>query len=256
MRFETAPGHQAQVDWAYIGADEEGKLYAFVLVLSFSRLLYLEFTRSMDLPTLITCHQRAFSFLGGVPSTLLYHNTAQVKRPQGGLHPLFADFSAHYGFAVRTHRPYRPRTKGKVERRVDCLKDNFLRGRSFAGLQDLSQQGRLWLEQANRRVHATTGERPLDLLPREGLSPLSEIPPYLLCLRHSRRADAEGFVHLASVRYSVPPQYVGQPVVVVQQEQRVQVKLGDLVLAEHPRGAPGASVATAEHVTALWQQTL
>lgn len=129
VRFETAPGQQAQADWAEVVRFEGRKIYAFVMVLSFSRMLYVEFTTSMDLPSLIACHQRAFVYFGGLPGSVLYDNMAQVRLPGShALNPLMADFAAHHGFAVKTHQPYRPRTKGKVERMVDYLKDNFLRG--------------------------------------------------------------------------------------------------------------------------------
>jgi transposase len=256
VRFETAPGQQAQADWAHVGEDEFGKIYAFVTVLSFSRMLYVQFTRSMQTQELIRCHQGAFEYFGGVPACVLFDNQAQVRLSSGDWNALFWDFSAHFGFTPRTHRPYRPRTKGKVERMVDYLKDNFLLGRAFAGFDDLAAQGRLWLEQANSRVHATTGERPRDLLAREKLAPLSLVRPYVLARRQERRVDAEGYVHAASARYSVPPSYVGKRVVVVMGEQRIEVRHGDTLVAEHTRGAPGDCVAAAEHVEAMWKQTL
>lgn len=256
VRFETAPGQQAQADWAYIGVVEGVKVYAFILVLAFSRMLYVEFTQSMDIPTLIACHQRAFAFFGGVPARVLYDNMAQVRLPNGQLNACFADFSAHYGFGIKTHRPYRPRTKGKVERMVDFLKDNCLNGRTFAGFEDLGAQGSRWQEKANTRHHATTGERPIDLLAREKLAPLAQIAPYVLARRYERKVDAEGFVHLQRARYSVPPEHVGQAVVLIQQERRIQVRLGDTLIAEHPQGQPGACLADPKHVAAMWQQSL
>lgn len=168
-----------------------------------------------------------------------------------------ADFAAHYGFAVKTHRVRRPRTKGKVERMVDYLKDNFLNGRIFAGLGDLAAQGRAWQEGANRRVHATTKARPVDLLGKEGLYSLTDVAPYVLALRDERRIDVEGFVRWERSRYSVPPQYVGKRVLVVQQEKQISVRLGDTIIAEHPLSAtPNACVATPEHIAALWKETL
>ena len=258
VRFETAPGQQAQADWAEVVRFEGRKIYAFVMVLSFSRMLYVEFTTSMDLPSLIACHQRAFVYFGGLPGSVLYDNMAQVRLPGShALNPLMADFAAHHGFAVKTHQPYRPRTKGKVERMVDYLKDNFLRGRSFAGLEDLSAQGHHWLEHvANRRVHATTGERPIDLLPKEKLTELCLVRPYVLAQRHGRKVDAEGFVRLAGARYSVPPEYVGKHVVVVQHEKAIQVKAGDLIIAEHQAASKGACVAHPDHVAAMWRVSL
>lgn len=258
VRFETAPGQQAQADWAEVGRFEGRKVYAFVMVLSFSRMLHVAFTDTMALPELIRRHMDAFAFFGGVPGSILYDNMAQVRQPGSReINPLMADFAAHYGFAVKTHRPYRPRTKGKVERMVDYLKDNFLNGRDFAGLDDLAARGERWLaETANVRVHATTRERPVDLLSRENLTPLTPSRPYVLAERSERKVDAEGFVRLDRCRYSVPPEYVGRKVVVVSRERQIHVRLGDVVIAEHPRATAGECVTRREHVEALWRESL
>lgn len=260
VRFETAPGQQAQADWAEVGRYEDGKVYAFVMVLSFSRMLFVTFTRSMALTELIACHQDAFAYFGGIPSNILYDNMAQVRKPGSGeLNPLMADFAAHYGFAVKTHQPYRPRTKGKVERMVDYLKDNFLNGRTFTGMGDLTAQGRCWLEKANNRLHATTGEKPAALLVRENLTPFGAALPYLLAERHERKVDVEGFVRLERSRYSVPPQFVGKKVIVVQREQQIEVRSGEVIIAEHRRAAAsgtGACIAKKEHVEAMWLASL
>ena len=259
VRFETAPGEQAQADWAEVGALADGpKVYAFLMVLGFSRMLFVGFTQSMALPELLRCHEDAFAYFGGAPGSVLYDNMAQVRLPGSGeLNPLMADFAGHFGFAVKTHRVRRPRTKGKVERMVDYLKDNFLNGRSFAGMEDLACQGRAWLESANRRLHATTGERPVDLLPREKLTLLTEVAPYRLAERHERKVDAEGFVHFCRSRYSVPPQYVGKRILLVQSERRVQIRRGDLVIAEHGLATTdGSCVADKAHVEAMWRESL
>jgi transposase len=269
VRFETPPGHQGQVDWAHCGRfpDAGGQvvaIYAFVMVLGFSRMLYVEFTTAMDLPTLLACHQRAFEFFGGWPRELLYDNMAQVKLPRGqggepgGWHPLFLDFALHYGFTPRTHRVRRPRTKGKVERMVGYVKDNFLRGRAFVDLPDLNTQGRYWLgHTANVRVHATTGARPIDLLAKEDLTPLSAARPYPLRQVCLRQIDVEGYIHLDASRYSAPPERVGQTVVVETSPQKVILRAGDLILTEHaPAPHPGACMVHREHVEALWKLTL
>src|SRR5207237_4119775 len=126
-----------QTDWSLVVIVDSFPVYDFLMLLGFSRMLYVEFTKSMDTAALIRCHQNAFTCFGGVPATVLYDNMAQVRLVGGQLNPLFVDFAAHYGFAVKTHRPYRPRTKGKVERMVEFLKDNFLNGRTFASFDDL-----------------------------------------------------------------------------------------------------------------------
>jgi transposase len=263
VRFETPPGEQAQADWASCGheLDETGRrraVYAFVMVLSYSRMLYVEFTHSMVLPELIRCHQRAFSFFGGWPHTILYDNMKQVRLSPSEWNPLFLDFLSHHAVMPKTHRVRRPRTKGKVERMVRYLKDNFLNGRSFADMNDLRAQGRHWLDQtANTRVHATTQCRPCDLLAAERLTPCSSVPAYQLAALSERRVDAESFVRLGRSRYSVPPEYVGLRVIVERGEQRVVVRAGDLVIAEHtPAPRAGACMTHKEHVEALWRLSL
>lgn len=265
VRFETPPGHQAQADWAFVGKFPTASgttlsIYCFVMVLSFSRQLYIEFTTSMALPTLIQCHLHAFSFFGGIPHSMLYDNMKQVKLHPGQWTPLFLDFCSHYGLVPKTHRVRRPRTKGKVERMVSYVQDNFLNGRSFADLDDLNGQGRVWLESvANVRIHQTTQARPLDLWHQEqsALLALTSIAPYQLWLHHERKVDVEGFVRLHRSRYSVPPDYIGKRVVVVEQQRTIVVRCGQVVIAEHPVAAhAGACLTQVAHVEALARLTL
>lgn len=263
VRFETPPGQQAQVDWAYVGkfADALGNLhsiYAFVMVLGFSRMLFVEFTESMSLPTLLRCHQNAFACFGGLPQSVLYDNMKQVKQAPGEWTPLFLDFVHHYGLVPKTHQVRRPRTKGKVERMVAYVRDSFLNGRTFADLADLNVQGRHWLDTvANVRVHATTKQRPCDLLPKENLTPLAAVTSYQLADRYERKVSAEGFVQVGRSRYSVPPDYIGQTVLVVHQGSKIVVRSRDLVVAEHLAASqPGACVTHKEHLDALWKRSL
>lgn len=84
VRFETPPGQQAQADWAEVRTTDGQKVYAFLMVLGFSRMLFVAFTDSMALPELLKCHQQAFAYFGGVPSSVLYDNMAQVRLPGSG----------------------------------------------------------------------------------------------------------------------------------------------------------------------------
>lgn len=263
VRFETAPGKHAQADWAYCGRfpDAAGRIvpvYAFVIVLSFSRLLYVEFTSLMYLPVLIRCHMNAFEFFGGWPHEILYDNMKQVRLSQQELNPLFADFASHYGFAVKTHRIRRPRTKGKVERMVHYVKDAFLNGRIFSYLADLNARAQHWLAHtANARVHATTRQRPLDLLLREGLTALNSIAHYRLANLVSRKAGYDGFVRFDRSRYSLPPEYAGQCVLIGQQDNQIVIRVRDMIVAQHaPAQKAGASVADPAHIEALWKLSL
>jgi hypothetical protein len=161
----------------------------------------------------------------------------QVKLDNGQLNPAMVDFAAHQGFAIKTCRIRRARTKGKVERMVDYVKDNFLNGREFIDLDDLNAQGMNWLDSvANVRVHATTGHRPVDLHSSEKpkLVPIESIRPYTFIQRHPRKVAAESMVAFASSRYSLPPAYVGRTVEVSHESQKIIIRSGDLIVAEHP----------------------
>lgn len=260
VRFETAPGEQGQVDWCHCGVFSDAlgqpvRVSAFVMVLGFSRMLFVEFTSSMELPELLRCHQQAFAFFGGWPRELLYDNMAQVRLPHSAQwNPLFLDFAQHYGFTPRTCRVRRPRTKGKVERAIGYLQSSFLAGRTFADLADLNAQGRHWLDHtANVRLHATTGQRPVDLLPQEGLLPLSTATPYPVRQRSARKVSAEALVHFDRSTYSVPPEHVGRTVLVEEHGSELRIRCGEVILAEHRRAErPGSQVVTPEHAAALW----
>lgn len=263
VRFETPPGRQAQADWGYCGRfkDAAGTLvpvYVFVMVLGFSRMLYAEFTRSMRATWLLRCHLNAFDFFGGIVQEVLYDNMKQVRLEQDQLNPLFVDFAQHYGFAIKTHRVRRPRTKGKVERMVQYVKDGFLVGSSFSDFDDLNARARHWLgDSANTRLHATTGQRPIDLWPAEQLTPLTGVAPYRIDESVPRTAGYDGFVRFGRSRYSVPPEYAGEKVTVGREDRLVVIRARDMVVAEHLAAErPGSCVADRAHLEALWKLSL
>jgi transposase len=263
VRFETPPGQQGQADWAYCGrfSDQNGKeipVYAFVIVLSFSRTLYVQFVSDMSLSTLMRCHQCAFAFFGGLPKSVLYDNMKQVKIGPQSWNRLFMDFAGHYGFTPMTHRIRRPRTKGKVERMVAYVRDSFLKGRSFADFDDLNAQALHWLEHvANVRIHATTGKRPVDLLPEEKLTPLAAIQPFVIPDLLTRTADRESFVSVDGSRYSVPPSHAGQKLLVMRRPQSLLIVAGEQVITEHPRAqGPGECFVKPEHMQEVWKLSL
>lgn len=261
VRFETAPGEQAQVDWSHCGrhADSHGReipIYAFVMVLSFSRAMHVRFTTTMGVAELIGCHRRAFEYFSGVPARILYDNTREVWLDPATLNPAFADFASHHGFVPGRCRAYRPRTKGKVERAIGYLEESFLRGSSFADLDDLNAQAAAWTASvADVRVHATTGKLPADLLPRdrEAMTPLCSLRPYAFVAREPRTVGAESTVRFRSSRYSVPPRLVGKRVDVSGDAGKIVVRLGDVVVAEHEEARRGSCVMRPEHAAELWE---
>jgi transposase len=262
VRFETPPGHQAQADWGQVGylRDAQGRsrpVYAFTYVLSLSRMLFVRFTTSTNLETLIDCHRKAFDYLGGWPRQILYDNMKQVRLGPDRWNPAFLDFADHHGFTPKTHRPYRPRTKGKVERAVDYVKDGFVLGRHFADLDEMNAEGLSWLEgTANVRVHATTGRRPVGLLPQEGLTPAGSVPAYHFVTFADRTASFEAMVAYEGSRYSVPPAFAGKAVRVSALGGQVVIRVGEAIIAEHREAAePGQCVADPAHIAELWKFT-
>jgi transposase len=196
IRFETPAGRQAQVDFARFSFPW-GVRYALLVVLAYSRLLWCRFYVRQDMRTLIDGLEDAFRYFGGVPQELLFDQMKAVitrdLRLQGGAlvrNLEFLRFAHHWSFTPRACRPYRAQTKGKVERPVRYLRDNFVYGRTFANDADLDQQRRHWLDTiANVRVHATTRERPRDRFDRDErllLQPLAARPYTSLVLTAPR----------------------------------------------------------------------
>lgn len=262
VRFETPPGKQAQVDWSYCGrfSTPEGKtipIYFFIIVLSYSRMIFIQFTTSMKMPELLRCHQDAFEFFGGWPETILYDNMKQVKISRNQWNETFMDFANHYGFIPKTHRPYRPRTKGKVERGADYIKGNFLTGRSFDGISDLNAQALHWMNNtANTRVHGTTKKRPIDLFPQETLIPYESTKPYRHIDPVARKVNYESMVNYLGSRYSVPPEYAGKTVEVTAQGGMIIINCLDIVVAEHRQALkPGQCIVNKDHIAELWKLT-
>ena len=167
VRFETPPGQQAQVDFAEFRLPW-GKRYALVVVLGYSRLLWLQFYARQTMAVLMHGLEEAFAFFGGVPAELLFDQMKAViiddGRAIGGRlleNAEFVRFAAHWGFRIRACRPYRAKTKGKVERPIGYVRQSFFYGRSFLNDADLNAQALSWTAQtANVRLHRTTAEAP------------------------------------------------------------------------------------------------
>lgn len=182
VRFETQMGEQLQVDWVEFRRGGKA-LYAFCATLGYSRASYVEFVGDMKVETLIGCHERAFAMLGGVPRSILYDNmkTVILERDAYGegkhrFHTGFLDFARHCGFTIKVCRPYRAKTKGKVERFNGYLRRSFyvpLASRLAQSGQQLdivtaNIEVARWLhEVAHERIHGTTGEKPADRLAAE-----------------------------------------------------------------------------------------
>jgi len=182
IRFETPPGHQGQVDFAHFRLPW-GRRWALLVVLGFSRLLWLHFFPRQDMGSLFAGLEQAFAFYGGVPQELLFDQMKSViiddERLNGGRlveNAEFLRFAHHWQFRARACRPYRAKTKGKVERPIRYVRENFFYGRTFLNDQDLNAQAQQWLHQvANVRIHGTTAERPVERFEREERTALGSL---------------------------------------------------------------------------------
>jgi transposase len=248
VRFETPPGRQAQVDFAHFRTaftDEPGAeriIWLFSLVLGHSRMLWGSFVLHQDLPTLLRCQAAAFEALGGVPEQVLYDRMRTVfnrEDPDSG-HIVFnrtlLEFARHYGYLPKACRPYRAKTKGKVERPFRYIREDFFLGRSFRNLEDLNTQFRQWLDQvANVRVHATTRRVVAEHFAEERpkLQPLPA-GPFQAVLRLERRISRDGMVSVGGNFYSVPNTANRRPVEVHSTTDEVRILEEGSVIAVHP----------------------
>lgn len=248
LRFETAPGRQAQVDWgsAWVQIGEQRvRVHVFVMVLGYSRRLYAEFTHDETVSSLLMCHQHAFDWFGGLPEELLYDNpkTVVLKRDWEGRviewNPQFWDFARYYGFTPRLCRPYRPQTKGKVESGVKYVKRSFVKGRPVPAWEALNPLVQDWLVTvADQRVHGTTFRKPAEAFAEERLRSHVGLLPYVVQQSLLRTVARDCLVTVETNRYSVPVAYVGQTVDVQWgAEGTVQIYHRDTLIATHPRAS-------------------
>lgn len=214
LRIETLPAEYAQVDWGNCGKIMvEGtlrKLSCFVMVLSYSRLMYLEFTISQRIEDFINCHINAFKFFGGVPCKILYDNVRTVVlcriQDRFQFNPKFMEFVGVYLFQIRLARLYRATDKGKVESGIKYVKRNFLAGREFRGFDDINAQSITWRDNtANVRVHGTTRQKPIDRFQQEKdkLKPLPD-KPYPIAIILPCKSSSDCRIKFDGNIYSVP----------------------------------------------------
>ena len=242
-RFETEPGLQAQVDWGdFKVADAKGKtstVYVFVMLLGFSRAMYVEFVEHCTLETFMDCHIRAFGHLGGVPAEVLYDNMKNVVigRDKGKprFNVEFFHFARHYGFTPRVCPPYSPWVKGKVERPMNYIRESFWRGYAYSSLSQANQDVLHWkLEVADQRIHGTHRQQVIARWEEE-VPHLGELPPtdYDTSLKFYRKVYKDCLLSFNANRYYVPPEAVGKKVLLKVKGNQLRIYHDDTLLKQY-----------------------
>lgn len=259
LRIETLPAEQGQVDWANCGSIRIGaalrKLSAFVMVLSYSRMMYVEFTLSQCIEDFLGAHLRAFRFFGGIPKKLLYDNLKSVCFARLGPHVQFNRRFLEFAGACLIEpvlcRPARGNEKGKVESGIHYFRTSFLDGRQDLPWPQLRSELDDWLRTvANVRVHRTTNQRPVDRFEGERalLRPLPVHEPDVSIVRPAK-ATSTCRVHFDGNAYSVPPAYASKLLTLKATTFEVNVFDGPKLLATHPRSYErGVPVENPKHV--------
>lgn len=269
IRMQYHPGEYAQVDWGempdpVLWRGDWCQVNAFVMVLCYSRLLYVAFSLATRLPDFLRCHQNGLRFAGGVPKSCVYDNLSSVVKRRRGtditLNDTFQQFAGYYRFKVHPCWPGAAHQKGAVERPIDYIKRNFWAGRYFADFDDLRQQCSAWLkETANVRVHSTTRQRPVDRFEgeKEHLLSLPEEPfDTDLVLYPKVRKDCVVRVHTNdySVPWDVAQQHVGQTIEVRADERWVRILADSQEVARHTRSyARHQQIIDQAHYNGLWE---
>ncbi len=266
LRLRTLPGEEAQVDWAHFGRIQVGRasrpLSAFVVVLSWSRAIFLRFFYSQSLSSFFYGHHYAFEWLGGVPRKALYDNlkSAVIERVGRAVrfNRQFSELVGHYRLEARPVAVARGNEKGRVERAVRYIRSSFFAARRFRDLDDLNHQAiqwcdmtsleRRWPEDSRRTVGEVFAEEKEKLLP---------LPPdaYPCHERVEVSVGKTPYVRFDLNDYSIPHCFVRKMLVVVASLDQVRVVDGDGVIATHRRSWDRAArIEDPRHIAALVEE--
>ena len=260
-RIESAPGEQAQVDFGQ-GAPiitPEGKRrrpHAFRIVLSFSRKAYSEAVYQQTTEAFIRCLENAFWHFGGAPKTLVVDNlkaaVLQADWFDPEINPKMDAFGKHYGTVILPTKPRTPRHKGKIERQVDYLQDNGLKGKSFGSLSEQNAYLLDWETRvADTRIHGTIKKQVGQLFQEVERSALLPLPPMRFpSFQEARRiVSRDAHVEVDKAFYSVPPEYLGRTTWVRWDGHLVRVFDHRMQpIAVHVKDEPGRFRTKPEHI--------
>jgi transposase len=242
LHIQTLPGEEAQVDWTATGRIGEKPSFCFLMVLSFSKMLYLEFFPAQTSENFLAGHLHAFHYFRGCPKRIRYDNLRSVVLTRIGpsiqFNRRFLDFAAHYLFAPSVCNVRSPHEKGRVENAARYVKNNFLAGRTFLSLADCNQQAQQWRDAtANVRLHGTTKARPWDIFREKEQAALIPLPgtDYDTRIVRPVKSTSQGLVSFEANRYSVPLTYAAMSLTLKADEQFVSIYDKEQRIACHGR---------------------
>lgn len=246
LMLEFAAGECAQVDWGSFGSLAVGstrrRLSFFVMVLCYSRMMFVEFTLSEGMEQFLSCHRHALEFFGASPSKVMIDNLKtgvfeHLRGEPARFHPRYLDFAAHYGFSPVACQVARGNEKGRVENGVGYVKKNFLNGLDLPAFAAVNPAARQWLDTvANVRLHGEIRCKPIERFVQEKplLRPLPAMP-YDCAVIRSTGANACCRLVLDTNRYTVPYLYASQKLTLKLYPDRLLAYHNEKLIATHPR---------------------
>lgn len=247
LKLQTLAGEQAQADWAHFGEVPVGrarrKLSCFVITLSYSRALYLEFFFDQTMENFLCGHVHAFEAFGGTPRTILYDNLRSVVQERRGeqihFHPRILDFCGHYHFQPRPCQVRAGNQKGRVERAIRYVRESFWAGRTCTTLAECNRQALLWRDEvAHRRPWPQDHSLSVEQAFQQEQPRLLRLPAHPFPLERSEQVRAAKTIYVRFDRndYSIPPQEVGKPLTLLASDTEVRILNGaQQVVAKHRR---------------------
>lgn len=246
QRLSTLPGEQAQVDWAHFGnatiGQAQRKLMAFVMVLSWSRHIFLHFYLNAQMESFLRGHVDAFEFFGGVPRCLLYDNLKSAVLERSGdairFHPTLLELSAHYRYEPRPVAPARGNEKGRVERAIRYVRSSFFAARDWKSLTELNELALRWCQE-------TAGDRACPEDTQLKVLQAFELERPKLIALPGQAFPAHGVKHVQVGKtpyvrfdlndYSIPHEHVRKTLTVLAELERIRILNGEELVAEHTR---------------------
>ncbi len=246
LRLCLFPGEQAQADWAHFGEVRVGRarrrLSCFLITLSYSRSLYLEFFFDQTIENFLRGHVHAFQAWSGTPRITLYDNLKSVVLERRGdaihFHPRLLELCGHYHFLARPCAVRAGNQKGRIERAIRYVRESFWAGRPFSTLEECNRQALLWRDQiAHQRPWPGDDSRTVAQVFEQEQPRLLPLPehPFPTDLVRAVHSDKTIYIRFDLNDYSIPPHAVGRPLTLVASDSEVRILDGTQELACHRR---------------------